>query len=1740
MKKLLLLLACAFVGLTALAEKVTEREALQKAQQFMQDKVFKQSGMRRAPQKGGAAAAYYVFNAENNGGFVIVSGDDRLKDILGYSENGSFSMENLPDNVKWLLDYYDEIANAPSDGAQHLIVPALTSRPEVQPLVTTKWDQWAPYNTHCPEIFGQLTPTGCVATAMAQVINYFQWPINEVRSMASYKTNSYQINVSDLPARKIGWYSMTDDEIAWLMRYCGQAVTMDYMPNESGARAIDIAGALISVFNYSRTTTLVTRSSYSDAEWEELIYNELNVGRPVIYSGDAGDGQSGHSFILHGYKDGLFCVNWGWSGQCDGYFALTNLSPNEVQHYTENQNAIISIQPASNNDDDAMDTAKERTVHLDKPGTLADLIPREEWYDGINKLTISGELNGDDIYAIREMASSRLQTLDMKNARIVKGGRPYYGGYTTENDVVGASMFFGCRALQTLILPPSIKSYGSGAFAVSGLRSFVVPKNVTSIGSGIFQGCKNLGTIEVEEGNPTYYSPAGSNAIIESATKKLIAGCSATVIPEGVTTIASFALSTNILAVTLPESLTTIEDYAFEGATLKYLFIPKNVKSIGYGVFTSFGLQGISVDSGNTVYDSRNNCNCLIETATNTVLLGSAGSVIPEGIETIADMAFNSSSIGSVTLPQSLKKIGARAFGTTWLRHLEIPSNVTSIGKEAFTYPHFNVCRVKCQTPPSIDESTFFNMSSEVKLIVPNGTKSQYKSAQGWKDFPEILEESEFQSSRTIHVAVAGSLSTLLTEEEKDNTEELTLTGQLNADDLDFIRKEMCGNEQAGNRGILRVLDMTNARIENDAIGQEGLAWALTLEEVKLPNTLKSIARMAFYESGIKGLFIPKSVTELGPDIFYQCGNLASLVVEEGNPVFDSRENCNAIIETATNTLRIGCRSTVVPSSVVALGNSSFSGVAGLTSLDLPDGVKSIGNGAFWADEGLTSVRLSKSVVELGTGPFVGCSNVSSFVIDPENPVYDSRNNCNAIIETATNKLIQGFGTTKIPEDVVKLAPQAFQYQNMSYLEIPASVKEIGNSCFLYCNALTTVVSYIKKPFPVNSSVFSGSNMATAVLYVPFGTKNAYAATAGWGSFPKIIEMDPTDEEIGQHSASVAVADFGTQYAGLNNQTEVPVYLVGGSIDPITNVDYTITTGSNVYQGHTDIEPLSYMMTAQVLIPFPADATVGEQVKTLTITKVNGLDNEAEEKTASGTLVTVKRKPKFIPLVEEATGTWCGWCPRGAVGLKLLNKTFRDDVVTVAVHSSDPMELPDYWLNSSSFPSCQINRGEFVDPYYGSSDMPFGIKKDVEAAMRQYTIGEIAVNAEWTDDSQTAIKVNTTTTFVEDVASSPYQIGYLLLEDKQTGTTSDWNQKNYFSGSTINDPNLKPLVDSPSPMENVKYDYVPVATWQHETGVEGLLPSTITSEVPMSNTYTLDISGNTRIQNKARLVVVALLLNKDTKELVNCAKFKFTPDPDPSVVTAKNCSRLYGDANPAFECTVEGGALEGTPAISCEATATSPVGTYPIVVSQGTVSNEEVTYVAGTLTIEPAPLTISAGTYTKREGEPLPEFTLTYKGFKNNETNAVLTQQPVVTCEATASSAPGEYPVTVGGAQAQNYTISYVDGKLIITELPSYTLTYLIDDTPYKTYLIKEGTPITPEPAPQGDYVSFTWVGEPAVMPGHDVTVIAVYETGIIELMMAQQGQVRIYTPNGKRIDKLQKGMNILVMPDGTTRKVWQ
>ena len=176
-----------------------------------------------------------------------------------------------------------------------------------------------------------------------------------------------------------------------------------------------------------------------------------------------------------------------------------------------------------------------------------------------------------------------------------------------------------------------------------------------------------------------------------------------------------------------------------------------------------------------------------------------------------------------------------------------------------------------------------------------------------------------------------------------------------------------------------------------------------------------------------------------------------------------------------------------------------------------------------------------------------------------------------------------------------------------------------------------------------------------------------------------------------------------------------------------------------------------------------------------------------------------------------------------------------------------------------------------------------------------------------------------------------------------------------------------------------------------------------------------------------------------------------TPADDALVITAKDYTIKYGDDLPTFEYTSSGvSTLNGTPSISCEATSASSVGTYPIVITKGSVTNYNTTFVNGTLTIEKAPLTITANSYTIKQGEALPAFEATYEGFKNNETSQVLTKQPSFTTTATSASDPGDYDISISGAEAQNYEISYVAGKLTITQSDGITMISL--DQPVDVY----------------------------------------------------------------------------------------
>ena len=305
---------------------------------------------------------YYVFNYDG-GGYIIVSGDDRAEEILGYG-SGRMDVNNLPVNVAWWLDQYKQqmewlIANpdAQVETPSQTLSTMLTAT-SVPTLMTSQWDQEEPYYNQCPKYNGSYCMTGCVATAMAQVMYYWKYP-SELPALPAYTTaETPKFNVPALPGTTLDWDNMLDNysttnynttqanAVAWLMRYCGQAVKMMYSPDGSGAYTEDARDAMVQ-FGYSTDATVKYRDDHSATEWHALMQAELGAGRPILYGGNDYSA-GGHEFVVDGYNASTnkYHVNFGWSGYDDNYYALDAF---KGSGYTFNyyQDMIIGVYPTS-------------------------------------------------------------------------------------------------------------------------------------------------------------------------------------------------------------------------------------------------------------------------------------------------------------------------------------------------------------------------------------------------------------------------------------------------------------------------------------------------------------------------------------------------------------------------------------------------------------------------------------------------------------------------------------------------------------------------------------------------------------------------------------------------------------------------------------------------------------------------------------------------------------------------------------------------------------------------------------------------------------------------------------------------------------------------------------------------------------------------------------------------------------------------------------------------------------------------------------------------------------------------------------------------------------------------------------------------------------------------------------------------------------------------------------------------
>lgn len=300
------------------------------------------------------APSLYIFNRAEKG-FMIVSADEVAAPVLGYSDSEVLDVDNLPDNLKgWLENCSSQIRRASAAGAEPYSEAREADHAPIAALMTTKWNQTSPFNLDCPNHY----PTGCVATAMAQVMKYHNWPKQASADANFSYTSAGQTYAADFSNFKFSWGNMLDvyssgytseqaDAVAKLMQACGYSVKMSYASSASGANCQLAGGGLANYFNYDQGLHNEPRDAYSASEWEQMIYDNLASCGPVIYWGGI------HCFVCDGYQgNGYFHFNWGWGGDGDGCFLLNALNPSTVgtggspTGYNSEQGALLGIKPA--------------------------------------------------------------------------------------------------------------------------------------------------------------------------------------------------------------------------------------------------------------------------------------------------------------------------------------------------------------------------------------------------------------------------------------------------------------------------------------------------------------------------------------------------------------------------------------------------------------------------------------------------------------------------------------------------------------------------------------------------------------------------------------------------------------------------------------------------------------------------------------------------------------------------------------------------------------------------------------------------------------------------------------------------------------------------------------------------------------------------------------------------------------------------------------------------------------------------------------------------------------------------------------------------------------------------------------------------------------------------------------------------------------------------------------------------
>lgn len=582
------------------------------------------------------------------------------------------------------------------------------------------------------------------------------------------------------------------------------------------------------------------------------------------------------------------------------------------------------------------------------------------------------------------------------------------------------------------------------------ITSVVIGNNVTSIGDHAFNSCHTITSVSL---------------------------------PNSVTSIGlrAFRYCSNLSTISIPNNVTSIGNYAFESCSgFTSITIPSGVSIIGNGAFSGCSnLESINIPYGVTSINESTfkNCSSLLSIT------------LPYTITTIEKEAFSGcSSLTSINIPNNVTTIGDMAFaGCSNLETIIFPQNVTSFG-----YRVLNGCTgltsitCKIPTPPALYSTLDFS-SFDIPLYVPAGSVELYRSASIWGYFSDIRViiiasgtggpnvAWTLEDGGHLIISGTGNMNNWDNIDDAPSWSNYTITSVTIEDGVTSI-----GTDAFFNCSSLSTISIPNSvtRIGSGAfnscsnLSSITLPYGITqieemtfygcsgLTSITIPNSVTHIRDYAFYRcSSLTSITIPNRVTNISNYAFFSCSGLASISVQTGNPKYDSRDNCNAIIETATNKLFVGCKNTTISNTITSIASNAFTNCSGLSSITIPNSVTSIGELAFYGCSGLTSITIPNSVTIIGRQAFFQCSSLASIEIGP-------------------------------------------------------SVTSVGTDVFRNCTKLKTVTCYAIAPPTAGYSDFYGLPY-NSVLYVLNESLSSYAAATGWSSFGNRIRPITKTATIG-------------------------------------------------------------------------------------------------------------------------------------------------------------------------------------------------------------------------------------------------------------------------------------------------------------------------------------------------------------------------------------------------------------------------------------------------------------------------------------------------------------------------------------------------------------------------------------------------------------------------------------------------